>query len=237
MVRETRINIPGFIYHVINRGNNRQEVFKKEEDHKRYIELLGRYKERYGFKIYSYVLMNNHIHLLIEVGDKGSISKIMQGITLAHTRYYNLKYKASGHVWQGRFKSSIVGEERYLLAISRYIELNPVRARIVKDPGDYIWSSYTFHAYGKENPLIDEHIFYELLGKTLQERQREYREFVKEGIGDESLKEIRESVVSGRGYGSQDYLQKIEESIRMRLLRGRRGRPRKKNVQLIDNKG
>lgn len=227
MGRGARINVPGCVYHVLNRGNNRQVVFREEADYKRYTEFLERYKKRYSFKLYSYVLMNNHIHLLMEVGDKGNISKIMQGVTLAHTRYFNLKYEASGHVWQGRFKSIIVGEDSYLLEISRYIELNPVRARIVQDPRDYPWSSYAFHAYGERNPLLDEHTFYGSLGMSLQERQRRYRELVREGIQEENLKEIRESVVSGRSYCTQDYLQKIEASIRVRLQRGRRGRPRK----------
>lgn len=226
MPREPRINISGVIHHVINRGNNRQPVFEDEEDYRKYIELLERYKGRYGFKLYSYVLMNNHVHLLIEAGEKGSISKIMQGITLAHTRYFNLKYKTSGHVWQGRFKSPIVGEDAYLMEVSRYIELNPVRAKIVERPEDYPWSSYTSHAYGKKNPLIEDHVYYELLGKTEEERQTRYREFVKEGLKEKPI-EIRQSVVSGRGYGSEVYLQKVEETIKAKLRRGRRGRPKK----------
>lgn len=230
MGRGPRVKIPGIIYHVINRGNNKQIIFREEEDYKRYTKLLERYKERYGFKLYSYALMSNHIHLLIESGEKGSISKIMQGLTLAHTRYFNIRYKSSGHVWQGRFKSPIVGEDSYLLEVSRYIELNPVRAKIVKDPKDYPWSSYSFHAYGKRNTLIGEHLFYEGLGKALEERQRRYREFVKKGIGDKELTEIRESVISGKGYASDDYLKRIEESIKGRLRRGRLGRPKKKDV-------
>ncbi len=230
MGRETRINLPGCIYHVINRGNNKQSLFKEEKDYTRYTELLDSYKERYGFKLYCYVLMNNHVHLLMEVGEKGSISKIMQGITLAHTRYFNFQYGASGHVWQGRFKSPLVGEDSYLLEISRYIELNPVRAGMVKNPADYPWSSYTFHAYGARNHLLDTHPFYDLFGKTLQEKQQRYRQFVLEGIPDAKLKEIRESIISGKGYSSQDYLRKTGASFRMRLLRGRRGRPRKINI-------
>ena len=230
MPRGSRINIEGLIYHVINRGNNRQSIFKDEENYGKYIELLERYKERYGFKLYSYVLMNNHVHLLIEAGEKGSISKIMQGITLAHSRYYNLKNKTSGHVWQGRFKSPIVGENSYLLEVSRYIELNPVRANIVKMPEEYHWSSYATHAYGKKNPLIEDHVYYESLGKTKEERQAGYREFVKEGLKEGKLKEIRDSVISGKGYGSEEYLQKVEEAIKVRLRKGRRGRPKKKDM-------
>lgn len=229
MPRGPRINISGVIHHVINRGNNRQTVFKDEEDYRKYIGLLERYKERYGFKLYTYVLMSNHVHLLIEAREKGSISKIMQGITLAHTRYYNIKYKTSGHVWQGRFKSPIVGEDRYLLEVSRYIELNPVRAGIVEKLEDYPWSSYATHASGKKNPLIEDHIYYESLGNTKEERQARYSEFVKEGL-KEKLMEIRQSVISGRGYGSEAYLQKVEETIKARLRRGKRGRPKKKDV-------
>lgn len=174
--------------------------------------------------------MSNHIHLLIEAGEKGSISKIMQGLTLAHTKYFNIKYKTSGHVWQGRFKSPIVGEDSYLLEVSRYIELNPVRAKMIERPEDYKWSSYVYHANGKRSPLLEDHPCYESLGKTVEERQMRYREFVKEGLREEKLKAIRQSVVSGKGYGSDEYLQKLEESIKARLRKGRRGRPKKKYV-------
>jgi putative transposase len=227
MGREPRINLPGCIFHVINRGNNKQILFKEQKDYIRYLEFLERYKERHGFKLYCYILMNNHIHLLMEVGEKGSISKIMQGVTLAHTRYFNHKYGTSGHVWQGRFKSLLVGEDSYLLEISRYIELNPVRAGMVKNPADYPWSSYAFHAYGQRNHLLDTHPYYDSFGKTLQEKQQRYRQFVLEGIPDIKLNEIRDSVISGWGYGSQDYLRKAGASFRMRLIQGRRGRPRK----------
>ena len=233
MGRGPRINLPGCIYHVLNRGNNKQTLFKEKKDYTRYIELLENYKVRYGFKLYCYVLMNNHIHLLMEVGKKGSISKIMQGITLAHTRHFNLKYGASGHVWQGRFKSPLVGEDSYLLEVTRYIELNPVRARIVQDPTDYPWSSYTFHAYGERDHLLDTHPSYDIFGKTRHEKQLGYRQFVLDGIPDAKLKEVRDSVISGRGYGSQDYLQKTGESFRIKLLRGRRGRPRKSMVNMV----
>lgn len=230
MGRGSRITITGIIHHVINRGNNRQVVFRDDSDYKNYIELIERYKEKYGFRLYSYVLMSNHIHLLIEAGEKGNISKIMQGLTLAQTKYFGIKYKTSGHVWQGRFKSPIVGEESYLLEVSRYIELNPVRTSLVKMPEEYEWHSYATHAYGKKNLLIEDHVYYESLGKTKEERQTRYREFVKEGLSEEKLKAIRDSVISGKGYGSEEYLQKVEESIKARLRKGRRGRPKKKDT-------
>jgi len=130
MSRPLRINLSDFIYHVLNRGNNRQVIFVEEKDYLHYLDILKRYKEKFQFKIFAYCLMSNHIHLLIQISQKGTISEIMKAITIAHTRYYHYKYQSSGHVWQGRFKSPLVSSDEYLLAVMRYIEQNPVRAGI-----------------------------------------------------------------------------------------------------------
>src|ERR1700733_2793698 len=107
MGRYARITHPGLIYHVIKRGNNRGVVFAEEEDYQHYLNTLQRYKKKYGFKLFAYCLMTNHVHLLIKVGQEGTISRIVQSITIAHTRYYNYIYHQCGHVWQGRFQSPL----------------------------------------------------------------------------------------------------------------------------------
>lgn len=129
MPRPLRIHLPDLIYHVLNRGNNRQVVFAEDKNYLHYLEILKRYKEKFQFKIFAYCLMTNHIHLLIKTSTQGTISEIMKAITIAHTRHYHDKYKTSGHIWQGRFKSQPIEKENYLLACGRYIERNPLEAK------------------------------------------------------------------------------------------------------------
>ncbi|HRR40334.1 MAG TPA: transposase, partial [Syntrophales bacterium] len=164
MPRTARIAPKEFVYHVLTRGNNKQAIFKDEEDFLKYIDILKRYKERYLFKLYHYVLMTNHVHLVIEPSSKGGeLSQIMKGINLSYAQHFKNKYKYTGHFWQDRFKSIIVSKDEYLLACGSYVELNPVRARMVKEPKEYRWSSYGTNAYGKKDDLVDVHVIYENL--------------------------------------------------------------------------
>lgn len=122
MPRQARIGLPDHIYHVTNRGNNRDRVFREEEDFRKYLEILARYKSKEGFLLYHWVLMNNHVHLLLGIPEKGSLARVMQCINLAYTLWFNRKYRRVGHLWQGRFKSFPVENDMYLLACGRYIE-------------------------------------------------------------------------------------------------------------------
>ena len=155
MPRKPRIEFEGAFYHVITRGNQRQNIFKEEEDFEKYLAILRRYKVRYGFNLYAYVLMSNHVHILIETGSVG-LSKIFQGINQSYTLYFNKKYHLSGHLFQGRYKAILCDKDAYLLSLLKYIHLNPVRARMVKDAGDYRWSSHGLYSgVNKEKSLID----------------------------------------------------------------------------------
>ncbi len=227
MGRLPRVIFSGLIYHVVNRGNNRQYVFEDDADFEKYLELLVRYKERYGFRLYHYVLMNNHVHLLMETSKKGSISRIMQGITLAHTWYYNKKHGSCGHVWQSRFKSPIIEKDSYLLECGRYIELNPVRAKVVLEPGEYRWSSYRFYAYGEPNEFADRDPLYETLGQNVTEQERRYKEFIQDGIPDGILKQIRHSIKGNHILGQDTFVEEIEDRYYFKRRNRRRGRPRK----------
>ncbi|MDI6840361.1 MAG: transposase [bacterium] len=227
MGRPLRIAVEGLPYHVVNRGNGRQAVFLDDEDFEKYVELLRRYKKEYCFELYHWVLMNNHFHLLLETTNKGSVSKIMQGITLAHTRYFNHKYKSVGHVWQGRFKSPIIEKDSYLLECARYVELNPVRVGLVKDPGDYKYSSYRFYSLGETDGLTDEDPLYKTFGKDSDTRHERYCEFVNEGLRDEVLSKIRGSLSRGDVLGTTDFVEKFRDKLGLPLKRRPRGRPRK----------
>ncbi|GFP20383.1 putative transposase, partial [Candidatus Hakubella thermalkaliphila] len=161
MPRAARIAPSEHIYYPDKRGNNRQDVFKEENDCQRYLDILQRYKEKYKFKLYHYALMKNHIHLVIETtGGSGKLSDIMKGINLSYAQHYKNKYRHIGHFWQDRYKSILISKDAYLFACGSYVELNPVRARIVEDPKDYRWSSYNAYAYGKKDYITDEHSIY-----------------------------------------------------------------------------
>ena len=137
MPRTARIAPKEQVYHILTRGNNRQDIFKDEKDFKKYIEILKRYKANYKFKLYHYVLMRNHVHLVVETTEKGgSLAEIMKVINLSYAQYYKNKYKHTGHFWQDRYKSIIISKDDYLLACGSYVELNPVRAKVAVDPKD-----------------------------------------------------------------------------------------------------
>jgi putative transposase len=149
------------VYHIISRGNNREWVFHETEDFEKYLEICRKYKERFGFKLYHWVLMRNHIHLVIEMTEGSSLSKIMQGMNLAYTIWFNRNNGKMGHLWQDRFKSAVVEKDSYLLECERCVERNPVRAGMVKDLKEYLWSSYRVFAYGKADGVTDRHEIYD----------------------------------------------------------------------------
>lgn len=152
MSRTLRIYYNNAIYHITIRGNNRQTVLKTEEDKKAFLETLSKYKNRFKFKLFGFVLMDNHAHLVIETNELTNISKTMQAVTLSYSQKFRHKYNYTGYVWQGRFKSNIIEKDNYIVDCLNYIHNNPVRANIVKDAEDYTWSSYHFYNNGT-NPL------------------------------------------------------------------------------------
>ena len=152
MPRQARLLLDNGCYHVITRSNQRQTIFKEQDDFNIYLELLYRYKKRYNSKIYGFCLMNNHVHLVME-SDK--LSKAMHGINLSYAQYFKYKYRTTGHFWQDRYKSFVIQRDRYIINCITYIEYNPVRAEIVSRPEEYPWSSYTARILGKNNKLLD----------------------------------------------------------------------------------
>jgi putative transposase len=154
MARRPRVHYPGGLYHVIARGNRGLKVFRRDQDYRLYLKFLEEYKERYDFLLYAYVLMPTHIHFLIEVGEV-PLSKVMQSLQFRYTRNYNLRYQSWGHLFQGRYKAILCEKDSYLLELSAYIHLNPVRANLVKDPAGYPWSSYREYLEGGSIGLVD----------------------------------------------------------------------------------
>jgi putative transposase len=224
MPRTARVAFPSLVYHIISRGNNREWVFNEAGDFEKYLDICRRYKEKFGFKLYHWVLMSNHIHLVLETTEESCLSKIMQGINLAYTIWFNRKNAKVGHLWQDRFKSAVVERDAYLLECGRYVERNPLRAGMVKDLKDYPWSSYRVYAYGKADGVTDRHEIYDAMGKGHGGRQRVYREYVCSNRDSEE-QEIREKMARGV-IGAEIYQEKIEKRV-MEARRPRRGRPRK----------
>ena len=178
MPRKPRIEFEGAFYHVITRGNQRQNIFRDEEDFGKYLKILGRYKERYKFHLYAYVLMSNHVHLLVETGPI-PLSKIFQGINQSYTLYFNHKYNLSGHLFQGRYKAILCDRDAYLLSLLKYIHLNPLRAGMVKDLKEYRWSSHKiFTGEMKQNDLIDADELLGLFSKTRSKARELYQCFM-----------------------------------------------------------
>jgi putative transposase len=226
MPRTARIAPRGYVYHVLTRGNNRQDVFKDEKDYQKYLDLLHLYKEKYQFSLYHYVLMSNHVHLVLEPTKRGgSLAEVMKGINLSYAQYFKNRYKHTGHFWQDRYKSIIISKDDYLLACGSYVELNPVRAGIVKDSRDYKWSSYNAYAYGKKDSVIEKHPIYKELSKNETERRKRYREFIRGMLKDRnSMKgEMERKIV----YGSVDFTKKLTKEYDIEGVIRPKGRPKK----------
>lgn len=182
MARKTRIEFEGALYHVIVRGNQKRKVFKSDEDFRFYLDILGRYKSRYPFALYAYVLMTNHIHLFIETRTI-PLNKILQGINQSYTMNFNRKYKTVGHLFQGRYKSILCEKETYLLALVKYIHLNPVRARIAQNPDDYPWSSHKAYVdSAAKGELVDADHVLKMFSEVDGSARRLYRSFMGEDI-------------------------------------------------------
>lgn len=180
MARRPRMVVGEGLYHVIQRGNDRRRVFREESDYDRFYLLLKKYLKVYPSFLYHYCLMSNHLHLLLKVTEAQDLPRLMQGINLSHTLYYKKKYKFTGSLWQGRYKSILIEKDEYLMECGRYIERNPVRAGIVSDPKDYKFSSFNFYSYGKESEIITEDIVYKGLSSDRRERRIKYRDYVLE---------------------------------------------------------
>jgi putative transposase len=172
MARRPRLRIAGVPQHVIRRGNNRQPTFFADDDYGFYLECLREATRKHGCAIHAYVLMTNHVHLLATSNHPEAMSYVMRDLGRRYVQYVNFVYRRSGTLWEGRFKASLVDTETYLLRCCRYIECNPVRARMVVHPGDYRWSSYRFHAEGAPDRLLSTHEQYERLGASADERQQ-----------------------------------------------------------------
>ena len=228
MPRRARTYIPALPYHIVQRGNNREACFIEPENYQFYLELWKECSIRYGVAVHAYCLMTNHIHFLATPKDEASISNTVKVVGSRYAQYINLKYQRTGTLWEGRHRSSLVQTGKYLLTCYRYIELNPVRAGMVKRPEAYKWSSYGINAWGERVDWVVPHDEYLALGKTWEERCYAYRELFKTQLSEENLHLIRRSAYYSQPIGDDRFREQIERRYGIRLGRMKRGRPKLK---------
>jgi len=221
MARLLRLCIPGIPQHIIQRGVNRQACFAAEQDFTAYAHWLHNCAVKYRVAIHAWVFMTNHVHLLVTPKDKQSTSRMMQTLGRYYVRYFNQTYRRTGTLWEGRFKSSLVNAEEYLLICQRYIELNPVRAGMVATPGEYRWSSYGSNGLGNPAKLWTPHPVYSALGKSVKERTSSYRKLFSGHLDEKLIIEIRELTNKGMALGNDRFKDEIEalSGRRVRLLK------------------
>jgi REP-associated tyrosine transposase len=229
MPRKPRFFLPAVTTHVVQRGNNRQAIFFSDSDCRLYLGWLREAAHRWHCAIHAYVLMTNHVHLLLTPEDAEGVSRIMQYLGRRYVPYVNQRYGRSGTLWEGRFRSSLVQSETYLLACHRYIELNPVRAGMVNGPGDYPWSSYLNHALGEPDPILTPHVEYLALGPSDETRQAAYRALFERQLDPAMLKQTRACLQTGTPLGNDRFREQIELVLGRSVGFARRGRPRRRN--------
>ncbi len=213
MPRHNRNFLPNIPLHIIQRGNNRQSCYFSERDYIIYLEKLHHYSLKFEIAIHSYVLMTNHVHLLLTPTTTTAVSQLLQSLGRYFVRFVNSSYQRTGTLWEGRFKASMVNSEKYLLTVSRYIELNPVRAKMVSHPAEYPWSSYHHNALGKAINLITPHQIYLSLAQTPKGRQDAYQALFKDHIPELTLDEIRVATNKSWVLGNTRFKQQIERQL------------------------
>lgn len=212
MPRLPRFLLSQSYYHIIARGNNRNIIFKEKEDFILYLDLISKYKKEHSFDLYHYCLMPNHIHFLIQTNKATDFPVFMKRLNLSYYHYFRKKYGWTGYFWQNRFKSKPVGKDEYFIQCGKYIELNPTRANIVKDPQEYSYSSYSHYAQGKESKLLTDNFFYQGLGKDKKERQLSYEKLVI----DRTIKKTYNKDIWGSD--NQRYMEKRKINRRLRQI-------------------
>lgn len=211
MPRKPRFFLPNQPVHLVARGHNREPIVTREADYLRFYEHLIHAATTYRVKIHAWVIMTNHIHLLATPEQEASLPRCMQWLGRNYAHYFNRIYGRSGSLWEGRYKTSIVDCDDYLLRCYRYIELNPVRATMAQHPADYPWSSYRNNALGAHDKLITPHSNYLLLGSSQKERQENYQGLFNEEIGRSMLSKFRRATRTCEPVGNPDFILKVTE--------------------------
>lgn len=227
MARLPRFVIPGQPQHVIVRGNNRSEIFCADSDYHFYVEKLKEACDKHRCDIHAYVLMTNHVHLLLTPDSESSISKLIQMTGRYYVQYFNYCYQRTGTLWEGRYKATLIDSDNYLLACMRYIEMNPVRAGMASHPESYAWSSYAVNAMGARSDLVSHHHEYLRLGHNDTERQSAYRQLFRSRLDTEIIDQIRDATNNAWVLGNELFKQRIAAQLERRVEPLKRGGDRR----------
>jgi putative transposase len=229
MARLPRLTVPGLPHHLIQRGNNRQSIFIDEVDCGNYLRELRELATAHRVAIHAYVLMPNHVHLIVTPGEHGLLGRMMQALGRRYVRRFNDRHKRTGTLWEGRYRSTVIEADRYLVACMRYVELNPVRAGLVEEPALFRWSSHAHHVGLRVDPVVTEHAVYWALGNTPFERQVAYRRLFEHGNTQphEEVAAIRYATNRGWALGDDRFARELSQLARRRANPMKVGRPRK----------
>ena len=227
MPRQARLEIPGIPLHLTQRGVNRCAIFLDDDDRHHYLDLLADSATQHALCIHAYVLMGNHVHLLVSSAEAGKVSRAMRQLGQAYVTAFNRRHRRTGTLWEGRFKSCLVDSDHYLLTAYRYIELNPVRAAMVVRPWEHRWSSVHANLALRRDPLITPHRSFVAMGTTPLERAAAYRLWLREGVGEDELAAIRKHLQQERAFGSKRFQAMAERTLGRPVSVRPPGRPRR----------
>jgi putative transposase len=227
MPRRARLSVPGIPWHIIQRGNNRSACFHADDDYQFYLHWLKQFADKFDCAVHAYVLMTNHVHLLLTPARQDSAGLMMKHLGQRYVQYVNRVYRRTGTLWERRFRSCLAQSEIYVLACYRYIELNPVRAGMVERPQDYRWSSYHANGQGQHSELLIPHEQYRGLGGTDAERREAYRALLRAHVEEPLTDEIRAATNGNFVLGDKRFQAQIAQALGRRVTRAKAGRPAK----------
>ena len=225
MARLPRLTLPGYPHHVIQRGNNRQSIFAKTADYQRLLDLLDDNARQFEVAIHAYVLMSNHFHLLVTPQSSDGLPQMMQAVGRRYVRYFNDSQQRSGTLWEGRYRSTLIQTDRYLLACMAYIDLNPVRAGLVAQAAEYPWSSHGHYIGRQMDKLVTPHPLVWALGNTPFAREAAYAELVQAGVNPVHQSALTQATLSGWALGEPDFVADLQKRTQRRVAKGQAGRP------------
>ena len=225
MARLPRLIVPGQPHHVIQTGNNNQPIFRETEDYQAFLGWLRTAAKNYKVAVHAYVLMPDHLHLLVTPADADGLGQMMQWIGRYYVPYFNQKYGRSGTLWNGRYKTSLIDAEQYFMSCSRYIEFNPVRNGMVGRAEDYPWSSYPHHAGLRSDGLIVDHPKFWELGNTPFQREAAYIALAEPALSEDEISVISKALLKGWPLGTEQFKTALQHKVKRQVLPAKRGRP------------
>ena len=225
MARLPRLTVPGYPHHIIQRGNNRQAIFSSTADYQMLLALLDENAQKFGVALHAYVLMGNHFHLLATPTTEEGLPRMMQAVGRRYVRYFNDSQGRSGTLWEGRYRSTVIDTGRYLLACMVYIDLNPVRAGLVKEAAAYPWSSHARYVGLRTDKMVTPHALFWALGNTPFSREAAYAELVAHGITPVQQDALTQSALSGWALGDEKFVADLQKQTHRRVQKALAGRP------------